>query len=387
MTLNTVLADAGARQAGTTTIPTPTQYPLRVLFATGLNHLPQAVAGSQRTTDEFCNGLLSDGLQCAVLASVAPYGYLGRRTRVLAKVFGWSHLPPDRSVGYPVYRRWSPMQAIPEIKARFKPSVAVVMAGRPGALVDALLAHSIPTIWYILDVEPGSLNWQPSTRRGLSILACSQFVAERAKREMGVTATILPPIVDAQRYRVDTSRRSVIFVNPVSEKGVEIAISLAENRPDIPFEFFESWKIVGRNQRHRARARRCPNITWHKPTADIRQIYQRGKILLAPSQWEEAWGRVVSEAQASGIPVIASRRGGLPEAVGAGGILVEAVSDISVWLNALSRLWDDASLYSEYRAAAYAHSARPELKGQSVLSRFKDIVLQHSGHFSGEVRL
>ena len=387
MTLYTDLANAGARQAGMPRIPAPKRPPLRVLFATGLNHLPQAIAGSQRTTDEFCKGLLSDGLQCAVLASVAPYGALGRRTRALAKVLGWSHLPPDRTVGYPVYRRWSPMQAIPEIKARFKPSVAVVMAGKPGALVDAFLAHSIPTIWYILDVEPGSLNWQPSTRCGLSILACSQFVAERAKREMGLTATVLPPIVDAQRYRVETSRRSVIFVNPVSVKGVEIAISLAEKRPDIPFEFFESWKIDDRNQPHRARARKCRNITWHKATADIRQIYQRGKILLAPSQWEEAWGRVVSEAQASGIPVIASRRGGLPEAVGTGGILVEAGSDISVWLNALSRLWDDAGVYSEYCAAAYAHSARPELEGQSVLSRFKDFVLQHSRQFSGEAQL
>ena len=47
------------------------------------------------------------------------------------------------------------------------------------------------------------------------------------------------------------------------------------------------------------------------------------KILLAPSKWEEAWGRVASEAHCSGIPVVGSRRGGLPEAIGEGGIVLD----------------------------------------------------------------
>jgi glycosyltransferase involved in cell wall biosynthesis len=347
---------------------------MRVLFATNHRHLPQAVAGSQWTTDELCKGLATDGVRCAVLATLGPNDLLGSRTRVLAKLMGWSRVPPDRPAGYPVYRRWLPPQAVPEVKARFQPSVAVVMSGTPSILVEALLANSIPTIWYILDVLPESLAWQPSGRRNLAYLACSRFAAERARQRLGIEATVIPPIVDAQRYRVKTSRRSVIFVNPVPPKGVEIAIRLAERRPDIPFEFFESWEITGENERYRARARACANITWHKATLDIRQIYRRGRVLLAPSQWDEAWGRVVSEAQASGIPVIASRRGGLPEAVGPGGILVEAESDIAVWQEALSCLWDNAGAYSGYSAAALTHSQRPELDGRHVISSFKDFL-------------
>jgi glycosyltransferase involved in cell wall biosynthesis len=100
-------------------------------------------------------------------------------------------------------------------------------------------------------------------------------------------------------------------------------------------------------------------------------------VLLAPSQWNEGWGRVVSEAQASGIPVLASRRGGLPEAVGAGGILVDAESDIAAWQAALARLWDDGDAYAGYCAAAFAHAARPELDGARVLADFKDHLRDH----------
>jgi hypothetical protein len=37
-----------------------------------------------------------------------------------------------------------------------------------------------------------------------------------------------------------------------------------------------------------------------------------------PSFWEEAFGRSIVEAQLNGIPVVASRRGGIPEALNGG---------------------------------------------------------------------
>jgi glycosyltransferase involved in cell wall biosynthesis len=72
----------------------------------------------------------------------------------------------------------------------------------------------------------------------------------------------------------------------------------------------------------------------------MRRIYQSARIVLVPSILNEAWARVVTEAQISGIPILASDRGGLPESVGPGGILVDPDADISDWEKALSRLWD-----------------------------------------------
>ena len=66
------------------------------------------------------------------------------------------------------------------------------------------------------------------------------------------------------------------------------------------------------------------NITWHRRVLDMRPIYKQTRLLLVPSQWKEAWGRVVVEAQFSGIPEIASDVGGLAQNVSDAGRLLAA---------------------------------------------------------------
>ena len=50
------------------------------------------------------------------------------------------------------------------------------------------------------------------------------------------------------------------------------------------------------------------------------------------------------EAQASGIPSVASDRGGIREAVGDAGILLSTDDPISAWADAVRRVWTDSSL-------------------------------------------
>jgi glycosyltransferase involved in cell wall biosynthesis len=92
----------------------------------------------------------------------------------------------------------------------------------------------------------------------------------------------------------------------------------------------------------------------------MRAIYRQTRILLVPSQWEaETWGRVVTEAQFSGIPVVASARGGLPEAVGPGGLVLGHDEPATVWAGAIGDLWSNADRYRQFSEAALKHSARP----------------------------
>ena len=111
----------------------------------------------------------------------------------------------------------------------------------------------------------------------------------------------------------------------------------------------------------------------------MRPVYARARLLLVPSQWEEAWGRVVSEAQASGIPAIASDIGGLPESVGPGGILVSPDAPLERWLAALSALWDDAAAWERYADAAAAHFAALDLSPERAARRLVDIVTAQPG--------
>lgn len=72
------------------------------------------------------------------------------------------------------------------------------------------------------------------------------------------------------------------------------------------------------------------------------QLYGRARLLVLPS-FDEGFGLPVLEAMSAGVPVIASRRGALPEVVGDAGVLVEPdqEEDIS---RAMERLLTDQTL-------------------------------------------
>ncbi|ULB12441.1 glycosyltransferase (plasmid) [Cereibacter azotoformans] len=109
-------------------------------------------------------------------------------------------------------------------------------------------------------------------------------------------------------------------------------------------------------------------------TADMKAVYDKARLVLAPSLWQEAWGRVATEAQFCGLPVIGSSRGGLPEAIGPGGLIVDADAPLSAWVAAVRRLWDDPAEYERLAIEAIAHAGRPEIKGRQQLCAFLDVL-------------
>jgi glycosyltransferase involved in cell wall biosynthesis len=121
------------------------------------------------------------------------------------------------------------------------------------------------------------------------------------------------------------------------------------------------------------------NVTLLPPRNDMRGVYGKCKILLVPSIWEEGYGRVVTEAQISGIPVIASRRGGLPESVGSGGILLDPDRPIADWVAVVRKLWLDDRYYGELSAAALAYAARSENSFSQKLDLWHQALLNPCG--------
>lgn len=64
----------------------------------------------------------------------------------------------------------------------------------------------------------------------------------------------------------------------------------------------------------RARAERDPSVVFLGRAAPA-DILDRVDVLAVPTQWAEPFGRVAAEARAAGLPVLASRAGGLPESL------------------------------------------------------------------------
>lgn len=65
------------------------------------------------------------------------------------------------------------------------------------------------------------------------------------------------------------------------------------------------------------------------PYNELYRYYQKAKGLLVPIQWEEPFGLVMIEAMASGTPVIAFRRGSVPEVIedGKTGFIVDTAEE------------------------------------------------------------
>ncbi|PWU24586.1 MAG: transferase [Candidatus Rokuibacteriota bacterium] len=78
-------------------------------------------------------------------------------------------------------------------------------------------------------------------------------------------------------------------------------------------------------------------------TADVESLLRSARALVVPSRWYEGQPRAIVEAFAAGVPVLASRIGGLPELIedGVDGYLVEP-SEVPAWRAALYRFADDA---------------------------------------------
>jgi glycosyltransferase involved in cell wall biosynthesis len=62
-----------------------------------------------------------------------------------------------------------------------------------------------------------------------------------------------------------------------------------------------------------------------------------------PSRWNEAFGRVVLEANYLGIPVITSNRGGLPEANNNRELIINDLENIGEWVNKINYIIQNTS--------------------------------------------
>ena len=85
---------------------------------------------------------------------------------------------------------------------------------------------------------------------------------------------------------------------------------------------------------------RSGNLVHARRSPDVATIYVMTQTVIIPSQWEEPFGRIAVEAMHTGIPVIASRTGGLEESVGEGGLLVDDFTNVDAWASAIERLDD-----------------------------------------------
>jgi glycosyltransferase involved in cell wall biosynthesis len=356
-------------------------HDMRVLFATDHVHYPQGAGGLERNTHELCLRLKTCGLQPAVMCSLKPdLSVLAYRNRLLRRLARDCRFPRDNGAGYPVFRGWREGAGAAEVAERFRPDVVVVQCAEMLPLARAFSDLRLPVLAYFHEVARVGEAPDLAALPGVWLLANSAFTAGQIEEKTGVAPEIVRPLVDPSFYHSRREPHYVLFVNAVPRKGLEIALGLAAARPDIPFLFVLGWVLTKPERRAlKTRAAALGNVRLHSPTNDMAQLYVGARLLIAPSQLDEAWGRVATEAHIAGIPVLASRRAGLPESVGPGGLLVDPAAPMSDWVEALGRLWDEGETYRLFCRQALDYARRSEIAPETIVRTLVEQLAQAVG--------
>lgn len=354
---------------------------MKILFVSDLHYLPQGSGGCQSLIHEIALELRERGHEPSVLAPLDYRGALGFRNRVLMKLLNRKTIRDD-GLGYPVYRRWAVSSDLDDAIAMIRPDVAIATTKDAVGIAKELLRVSVPTAVYFQDIDFTQLSGDPGALGNVFFMTNSKFTERSYKKEYGIDSTVITPLIRADRYRTARAPSNVTMINPHHKKGGNLAIEIARRCPEIPFCLVEAWELQSDHRKALLeQVNDLKNVTLRPRTDDMTSVYRHAKILLAPSICEEAWGRVVSEAHVSGIPVVASNRGGLPEALGAGGVVLDPVGPVEEWVRVVKRLWSDADYYRQKSEAAFSCSAHLESEKpkqiETLISVLRDTVASH----------
>jgi glycosyltransferase involved in cell wall biosynthesis len=361
----------------------------RLLFATRLRFFPEALGGAQISSHQLLSALVDEGWEVGAvcrLSSPSSGSYL----RVLFDSESRGGLPglaeADDTLGYKCWR----VVGLPYVRPlrrldrrlversfsrrleAFRPDVVLGDSSADCPLLRQALTRGYRCIYLARSVP--TIGTPSIIPRNLFFAGNSPYTASILEAITGKSIEIIRPMVHAADYRVERREpKFVTFINPVPEKGVSIALEVARRMPGTRFLFIKGrWPVAHPEMLETLvrPARDLPNVEVWDHQLDMRAVYRVTRILLAPSQFIETFGRVILEAHINGIPVVAANVAGIPDTLGEGGVLVDPKHDVEAYVEALQRLEQDTARYEELSKLALENSQRPEFTPGRQLRTF-----------------
>jgi glycosyltransferase involved in cell wall biosynthesis len=251
--------------------------------------------------------------------------------------------------------------------------------------------------WPISSFERSSMaradGWVAFGRTVQDTLATRQGYADKPSR-------VIPPGVDVERFRPDPEARTNILArlgwtasDPVvgflgrfvPEKGLALLID-ALRAAASPWRalFVGGGPMQPALQALAAERPGRVHIATGVPHEAVPHWLNAMTFLCAPSQtttrWREQFGRMLIEAMACGVPVVASDSGEIPYVVEDAGLVLPE-HDTAAWTAAIDRLSGDESLRDDLRARGLARVHERftwPVVARAHLAFFNDLMDGHS---------
>lgn len=160
-----------------------------------------------------------------------------------------------------------------------------------------------------------NLDNEKALNEASKVIANSNYMAERLWAKYKVHSEVIYPKVDFlslnKNYKLaqsknENSNDGIVLIGDTKIKGIDTFLKLARCFPSQKFYIF------GKNKNFISPLENVIHMGWSNNTA---YPFSRAKVVIVPSIWNEAFGRVAVEANFLNIPVLVSSKGGLPEAV------------------------------------------------------------------------
>jgi len=207
------------------------------------------------------------------------------------------------------------------------------------------------------------------------LVANSKYVAKKISdqysRKVEIINFCLGDINKIKGKSIDNPHFDITMFNPTENKGGEIFFKLAKEFPNLRFRAILGWMDLktpdGKSydpklMRLMALAHsgqdkniyiptdlpipKLPNLTISLPQSNVGKIYQNTRLIIVPSQWEEAFARVIVEAAINNKHVLVSRVAGTPEAFKIAGLsetlMINNYQSVTAWKNKLSWYFENS---------------------------------------------
>jgi len=351
---------------------------------------PQKIAGTAMATDALARALIERGHEVHVVVTTAcPVSYQTENIKGLS--LSWLPDRPFKGSGV-VWRLWH----LWRVALLWKPELIQGQAVSC-SLIVALVGHliRIPSVGYAQGQDVYESGWwrrHTEIRwgcRGVSkCLTVTKHLAERVasvsgREDIQVIPHGFSPVeikekkeVIRQHLGVNPDTKVVLHVGRLeSFKGQDV---LLEAWPTVMKDYTESqlWIIGEGSLRHGFEAQAKSDVKFFGlvDATTVAELMVAAHVFVLPSR-SEAFGIVLLEAMAKGLPIVASNVGGIPEVVaGASDARLVGVDDAIALARAINMTLDDV----EYSDANRIHAE--QFAWPTHVIRFEQVYQELLGH-------